>query len=231
MIKKLSIIIPVFNEKKTIRDIIKKVILAPVLDYKKEIIVIDDGSNDGTEEILKSLKEKYNFSLLRHSKNLGKGAAIRTGLKKVTGEVVLIQDADLEYDPSDYQVLLNAFDKKFPVVYGSRNLKRKNRGYFLNFLAGKFLTIFFNILFGSHLTDITTGYKLFKSDIIKNINLESKGFEFCEEVTAKVLRSGYSIKEVPIHYYPRKFSQGKKIRFFDGIIALFTILKYRIKRI
>lgn len=225
----LSIIIPVFNEAKTIEEIIKRVIVAPVLDYQKEIIVVDDGSNDGTEKILKSLKERYNFLFLQHPKNLGKGAAIRTGLKKVTGDFVLIQDADLEYDPYDYQKLLDALDANSPIVYGSRYLGQGKRGYFFYYLGGWFLTLFFNLLFGSRLTDINTGYKIFRTDIIKNVNLESNGFEFCEEVTAKILKSGYSIKEIPIHYYPRKFSQGKKIRFWDGLIVLLAIIKYRIK--
>ena len=227
--KKLSIIIPVFNEKGTVEEIIKRAIAAPVINYEKEIIVVDDGSTDGAEKILKSLKEKHNFLLLCHPKNLGKGAAIKTGLKKVTGDFVLIQDADLEYEPNDYQDLLSALDQNSPVVYGSRNLGKTKRGYFFFFLGGRFLTAFLNIMFGSNLTDINTGYKLFRTDIIKNINLESNGFEFCEEVTAKILKSGYSIKEIPIHYYPRKFSEGKKIQFWDGLIALLVIIKYRIK--
>lgn len=225
----LSIIIPVFNEAKTIAEVIKRVIAVPVFDWEKEIIVVDDGSNDGTEKILKNLQKKYNFLLLRHSENLGKGAAIKTGLKKVKGDFVLIQDADLEYDPNDYQILLAALDKNSPVVYGSRILGKTKRGNLLYYLGGRFLTLFFNFLFGSKLTDINTGYKLFRTDVLKNINLESNGFEFCEEVTAKILKFGYSIKEVPIHYYPRGHSQGKKIRVKDGLIALLTIIKYRIK--
>lgn len=228
--KKLSIIIPVFNESRTIVEIIKRVVLASTRDYEKEIIVVDDGSNDGTEKILEDLKKKFNFVLLRHPRNFGKGTGIKTALQKVSGEVVIIQDADLEYDPNDYQNLLKVFERGFPVVYGSRNLKKKTkRGYFLYFLGGKLLAAFCNLLFGSNLTDINTGYKLFRADLIKKIHLESSGFEFCEEVTAKILKSGYSIKEIPIHYYPRKFSQGKKINFWDGIIGLRTIIKYRIK--
>jgi len=224
---KLSIIIPVFNEKNTIEEILKRVISAPTFDYKKEIIVVDDGSNDGTEKLLKNLNKKFNFILLKHAKNSGKGFAIKTGLEKASGDLVLIQDADLEYDPKDYQALLRAFGKDSPVVYGSRNLGKAKRGYFLYSLGGRSLTFFLNLIFGSKLTDINTGYKLFRTDILKKINLKSHGFEFCEEVTAKVLKSGYPIKEVAIHYYPRKFSEGKKLRFRDGLIGFWTILKYR----
>src|SRR3989338_2367550 len=224
--KKLSIITPVFNEKETVEEIIKRVIAASTLDYQKEIIVVDDGSNDGTEKILENLRGKFNFLLLRHPQNLGKGAAIKTAIKQVTGYIILIQDADLEYDPNDYQELLRALSNNSPVVYGSRNLGKVKRGYFLYFLGGRFLTAFLNIMFCSKLTDINTGYKLFRTDIIKNLDFESNGFEFCEEVTAKILKSGYSIKEIPIHYYPRKFSEGKKIRFGDGLIGIWTIIKY-----
>jgi glycosyltransferase involved in cell wall biosynthesis len=227
--KKLSIIIPVFNERKTVEEIIKRVAAADVLDYKKEIIVVDDGSNDGTEKILENLEERYNFILLRHVKNLGKGTAIKTALREAKSDFVLIQDADLEYDPNDYSDLLNAINQNYPVVYGSRNLRKTKRGCFFFFLGGKLLTAFLNMLFGSNLTDINTGYKIFRTDIIKNIGIESSGFEFCEEATAKILKSGYSIKEIPIHYYPRKLSQGKKIRLKDGLIAILTILKYWIK--
>jgi len=228
--RKLSIIIPVFNEKETIEEIIKRVVVAPTLNYEKEIIVVDDGSDDGTENILENLKEKYNFLFLRHLKNLGKGAAIKTGLEKVTGELVLIQDADLEYDPNDYPELLKAISPNYPVIYGSRNLNRKiKRGYFLYFLGGKMLGTLMNILFRSHLTDVMTCYKLLPVNVLKSINLESNKFDFEIEVTAKILKLGYHIKEVPIRYYPRKFSQGKKIRFWDGLIAFLAIIKYRIK--
>jgi glycosyltransferase involved in cell wall biosynthesis len=223
--KKISIIIPVFNEKNTIEKILKKVSLAPTLDYEKEIIVVDDGSRDGSEKILDNLKEKINFILLRHFENLGKGEAIKTGLEKATGNCILIQDADLEYDPKDYQNLLRAFSKKSPVVYGVRNLWEK-RNYLLYVLGGRLIVCLFNLLFRQKISDIYTGYKLFKADIIKNLNLESKGFEFEAEVTIKIVKRGISIKEVPIHYYPRKFSEGKKIKFRDGLIAFWTIIKY-----
>lgn len=225
--KKISIIIPVYNESETIETIMERIAAVPVLDYKKEIIVVDDGSNDGTKKILDVLKNSHGFILLKHERNLGKGAAIKTALKAVTGDLVLIQDADLEYDPSDIQKLLEASGEGAPVVYGSRNPGKK-RGYFLFFLGGRFLTALLNFMFGSNLADINTGYKLFSSRALKNINLESNGFEFCEEVTAKILKSGCSIREVPVSYHPRKFSQGKKIRFQDGLIGVWTIIKCRI---
>ncbi len=225
--KKLSIIIPAFNERATVEEILWRVANASTPNYKKEIIVVDDGSNDGTEIILEKLKTLFPFILLRHEKNIGKGAAIKTALKLVTGDAVLIQDADLEYDPNDYQKLLGVFGEETRVVYGSRNLVKTKRGYLFYFLGGKFLTAFLNVISGSSLSDINTCYKLFSRDVIERIGVQSNGFEFCEEVTVKVLKLGYKIKEVPISYYPRKFSEGKKIRFMDGIIAILTILKYK----
>lgn len=225
--KKLSIIIPAFNEKATVEEILRRVANAPTPNYQKEIIVVDDGSNDGTEIILEKLISVFPFVLLRHEKNMGKGAAIKTALKIITGDAVLIQDADLEYDPNDYQKLLETLSEKDPVVYGSRNLVKIKRGYFFYFLGGKFLTALLNTISGSNLSDINTCYKLFSRDVIKKIGVQSDGFEFCEEVTVKVLKLGYKIKEVPISYYPRKFFEGKKIRFTDGITAILTILKYK----
>jgi len=225
---KLSIIIPVFNEEKTIADIVRKISRVHLPNLEKEIIVVNDGSQDQTGAILEELKKEIDFILVSCAKNLGKGAAIKTALKYVTGDFILIQDADLEYDPTDYKILLGALSRNSPVIYGSRNLGRTNRGYFLLFLGGKLLTAVLNILFDSNLTDINTGYKLFRTDVLKSINLEAKGFDFCEEVTVKILKSGYPIKEVPIHYNPRKYSEGKKIRFRDGLIGLWTIIKLKI---
>jgi len=227
---KLSIIIPVYNEVKTVEETIKRVFLAPTKGYEKEVIVVNDGSDDGTEKLLENLREKFGFFLLHHQNNRGKGAAIKTAIKKISGDAVIIQDADLEYDPNDYQKLLNALGQDSPIVYGSRNLKKnKRKGVILYFLGGKLLTVLCNFLFGSHLTDVYTCYKLFRSDIIKNIALESNGFELEMEITAKVLKAGHRIKEVPINYSPRKPSQGKKIKFRDGIISLWTLVKHRIK--
>jgi glycosyltransferase involved in cell wall biosynthesis len=227
MVKKVSIVIPVFNEQATIEKIFRRVISSTTPGYEKEIIIVDDGSNDRTKIILENLKLQFDFVFLNHHKNLGKGAAIRTALGVVTGEVVIIQDADLEYDPFDLLNLLSAFCQGFPIIYGSRNLARTERGYLLYLLGGKLLTIFFNTLFNTQLTDINTGYKLFRSDILKSLNLQSNGFEFCEEVTAKVIKSGYFIKEIPINYRPRTFAEGKKIRPKDGLIGMWTIIKHR----
>lgn len=229
---KISIIIPVFNEKETIEKVIKKVFEAPCLGLEKEIIVVDDGSFDGTREILKNLQKVYNFILINYpkgQKNQGKGAAIQTSLKFVTGDFVLIQDADLEYDFNDYNKLLSPLIKgEAEIVYGSRNLKDNPHSSLFFSLGGKFITSVFNLLFGTKLTDINTCYKVFKSEIIKNIKLESRDFAFCEEVTAKVVKKGYKIKEVPINYYSRSFKEGKKIRVKDGFIALWVILKNRL---
>ncbi|MBU3942500.1 glycosyltransferase family 2 protein, partial [Patescibacteria group bacterium] len=198
--------------------------------YDKEIIIVDDGSRDGTEKILEELNNQ-NLCILKHNKNLGKGAAIRTGLKKATGDIVLIQDADLEYNPNDYNNILSVYNLQNPIIYGSRNIERKNRGYLFYSLGGKFLTGFFNLIYRTNLTDINTGLKLFRKDIIQGANLYEDGFDFCEEITAKVTKMGYKIKEVPINYYPRKFSQGKKIRFWHGFIGILTIIKYKFKEL
>jgi len=231
MNNKLFIIIPVFNEKTTIEEIIKRVNRASTLEYEKEIIVVDDGSNDGTEEILKNLKQKYNFLLVRHCKNLGKGAAIKTALNKIKEGFVLIQDADLEYNPNDYPKLLQSLNKNHPVVYGSRNLKIRKKGYWIYVLGANFLNFLVNCLFAVKLTDIYTGYKLLPVCLIKNLNLTSQGFNFEMELTVKIIKKGIAIKEVPIDYHPRKFSQGKKIRPWDGFIGLYTIIKYRFKKL
>lgn len=224
---KLSIIIPVFNEERTMREVFEKVMRADTLNLQKEIIIVNDGSTDRTARILEDLKNKFNFILVSHQKNLGKGLAIRTGLKEVSGELVLIQDADLEYDPADYPVLLRAFDKQSPVVYGKRKIFSGKRGYPHYILGVKVMTLLFNFLFASKITDIYTCYKLFPSDLIKSIPLESRGFELEVEITAKILKRGIAIKEVPIHYSPRTFKEGKKIRPLDGLIGLWTILKHR----
>jgi len=226
---RLSIIIPVYNERSTIEEILKRVLEARSFGWEKEIIVVDDGSRDGTREVLAGLKEKFSLTLIFHEKNRGKGGAIKTGLQKTTGDAVIIQDADLEYDPNDYEDMLKEFSPETPIVYGSRNLGKGGRGNFFFYWGGRSIAAFLNLLFGSKITDVNTCYKLFGADVMKKIKLEGDGFEFCEEVTVKVLKLGYPIKEVAIHYYPRPFSEGKKIKWWDGLVAYWTILKYRIK--
>ncbi len=229
---KLSIIIPAYNEEKTVAEIIRRVFEAPAEGFEKEIIVVNDGSTDSTLSELAKIRKNIPFILLEHSKNKGKGASIRTGIFKVTGDAVLIQDADFELSPDDYPNLLSLFVLGAPIVYGSRNLEKRNfihqrRVYAL---GGKFITGVFNLLYGTRLTDINTAYKLFRCDVIKSIRLQGNGFEFCEEVTAKLVRLGYPVKEVSVRYTPRTFLEGKKLRAKDGIIALWTILKYRFSR-
>jgi len=223
---KLSVIIPVFNEKATIGEIIKKVKKVPV---EKEITVVDDGSTDGTAEILKEISEKdKNIKIILKEENEGKGSAIREGLKYVNGDVVVIQDADLEYEPTDWIKMLKFMDeKKADVVYGSRVLGKNKKSSFVFYLGGRILSIITNFLYGAGITDEPTCYKMFNTEIIKSLNLKCRGFEFCPEVTAKIRKKGIKIYEVPIHYNPRSIKEGKKIRWKDGLIAIWTLIKYR----
>lgn len=222
---KLSVILPVYNEKNTIEEIIKR---TEAVNLNKEIIIIDDYSNDGTREIIKEKINQKNIIKIFHSKNKGKGACIRSGLEKATGDIVIIQDADLEYDPEDYYKLVKPImEGKASVVYGSRALGKCKYSYLRYALGGKFLSFLTNILYGSNITDEPTCYKLFKTELIKSLNLKCTGFEFCPETTAKILKRGYKIFEVPISYHPRKIEEGKKINWKDGIKAIWTLIKYR----
>lgn len=231
---KLSIIVPAYNERETIEEILRRVRKAPLdadLNVEKEIIVVDDGSTDGTREILARIASEHpDIKVLFHDRNRGKGAAIRTALQHVTGDYVVIQDADLEYDPRDYSVLLRPLvEGKADVVYGSRFLGPHRAFLFLHYLGNKFLNLVTNILYDTILTDMETCYKMFRADVIRNIPLKARGFEFEPEVTAKVLKRGYRVFEVPISYSGRDFSEGKKIHpWKDGLRALWTLIKYRI---
>lgn len=228
--KKLSVIIPVFNEEKTIGVLIKKVFAADIGDFSKEIIVINDGSRDDTWKVLEKLKSKYNLILINHGKNMGKSAAIRTGIKKITGGAIVIQDGDLEYDPNDFKKMLKKMGEPgVRVVYGSRRLNKKNVQYsgLSFFMGGLLLTYLVNILYRGKITDEPTCYKMFETKLLKSIKLKSKRFEFCPEVTAKVLRQGIKIYEVPIFYHPRNAQQGKKIKLRDFFEAVWVLLKYR----
>lgn len=226
---KLSIIIPVYNEQNTIQKILDKIYRLTFI--RKQIIVVDDGSNDDTINILKKNFKKIS-KLIYHSKNLGKGAAIKSAVKYINGDVVIIQDADLEYDPRDYQKLLNCIKKGHKVVYGSRVLGKKrylikNFSSVMRIFFNHILTIISNFLNNQTLTDAHTCYKMFTTDIFLNITLKENGFSFCPEVTTKIGLKKIKIKETPINYYGRDYSEGKKIKFIDGIKAIITLFKYR----
>jgi glycosyltransferase involved in cell wall biosynthesis len=233
---KLSIIMPVYNEEKTVESVIKKVKSVNLENVKKEFIVVDDCSTDKTREILKKMK---GVRLFRHRKNQGKGAAIRTGLQHASGDIIIIQDADLEYDPNDYSVIFEPIlNKQSSVVFGSRFLSQTGvpstqhinnhyRGNKFYLLGNKVLSFCITILYRVRITDMETCYKAFRSDVLKKINLTANRFDFEPEITAKILRQGYSIVEVPVKYSPRPFSEGKKITWKDGIKALYCLIKYR----
>ena len=224
--EKLSIIIPIYNEKDTLLEILKRVEESDTLGLQKEVILVDDGSTDGTRGLLKGLEAKY--TILYHQKNQGKGAALKTGFRKATGDIILIQDADLENHPKEYPKLLKPIlENKAEVVYGSRHLIKNPRPSLKYYLGNKFTNILLNLAYGCHLTDLWTGYKVFKADVIKNINRESNRLDSEVEITAKLLRKKYKIMEVPIEYFPRSIEEGKKIRPKDGFIAIWKIIKYR----
>jgi glycosyltransferase involved in cell wall biosynthesis len=226
----ISIIMPVYNEENTVEEIVSRV-KSSLKEYKIEVIVVDDGSRDRTGLILDTLRYQGQIKLIRHDHNRGKGEAIKSALKEISGDITVVQDGDLEYDPEDLSKLLEEMSEvSIQVVYGSRNLRAANRSGYLPFLwGGKFLSFLTSILFGQKLTDINTGYKVFRTSLLRSLNLRSSGFEFCEEVTAKVLRRGIAIKEVPVAYRPRKFSEGKKIGALDGLYAILALLNYRFK--
>lgn len=223
---KLSIIIPIYNEEKTLLKILEKIRKVDLKNIKKEIIIVDDCSTDNSWNIIKNLKD-MNIKKLRHNKNKGKGGAIKTALNEVTGDYIIIQDGDLEYNPEEYKKLLK-YINKYEVIYGSRLLgKIKGFNVPLHYIGNQILSIATTILYQKRITDMETCYKLIKSDIIKNIKIDSNRFDFEPEITAKLLKRGYKIKEVPISYNCRSFKEGKKITVTDGIKALYVLLKYR----
>ncbi len=231
---KLSIIIPIYNEFNNIDEVIKRInaVNLPSAISSVEKILVDDGSVDGTTQKLEKYKNDKTIIVHQSRLNFGKGTATRIGLTYVTGDVVLIQDADLEYDPNDYPVLLDPIiNQGAQVVFGSRFLNKSGKldgMAYKNWFINVFLRVMTNTLFGSDITDEATAYKMFKTDVLNQINLKSKRFEFCPEVTAKVLKQGFEIVEVPISYRGRSVEEGKKIKWYDGIEAIWTLLKYRI---
>ncbi len=225
---KLSILMPVYNECSTIEEILRRVEAVKLNGLTREIIVVDDGSNDGTCEILRGLPPADGLHIHYHPYNQGKGAAVRTAISHATGDILVIQDADLEYDPRDYPTLLQPIvEGRAKVVYGSRFLGPRMAMFFWHMLGNKVLTLVTNVLYDAILSDMETGYKAFRADIIRDIPLRSRRFEFEPEVTAKLLKRGHRIYEVPISYTGREYKEGKKIGLKDAFPALWTLIKYR----
>lgn len=223
---KLSVIVPVYNERNTIVEIVRRM-RAVDLPIAREIIVVDDGSQDGTRDVLKQLDDST-VRVVYHDTNQGKGAALRTGLEHVTGDLVLTQDADLEYDPDDWPKLLGpVLKKRAIVVYGSRFTGEHRNMLFLHWVGNKFLSLVANILYDSTLSDMETGHKLFDRRVLDRLTLRSRRFDIEPELTAKVLKQGIRIYEVPISYAGRTVEEGKKITWEDGLVALWVLLKYR----
>lgn len=232
--KSLAIIVPAYNEEKTVAEILNR-LLKLRLPVKKEIIVVDDGSSDNSRKILQGFKAKQDKSLkiLFHKKNRGKGWAIRTALRYVSADTVVIQDADLEYNPKDLVKMFELMRRhKLEVLYGSRhkNKKKKVHAEFFFYWGGLIINWITNFLYGTMLTDEATCYKMFTADLLKSYKLQCQRFEFCPEVTAKTARHGIKIEEIPISYFPRFIPQGKKIRLKDGLQALWVLFQWRFKR-
>lgn len=224
--RKLSVIVPVYNEQNTIDEILKRIMSVSLAGWSKEILVIDDGSTDRTKSILKSWEKKV--CVIYKEKNEGKGSALSIGFQKATGDVILVQDADLEYSPRDYPILLAPFDNpQVDIVYGSRFLGPHLSTMFMYAQGNKFVTLVTNLFFNSNITDMETGYKVFRRRVLDGVTIRAKRFDVEPELTAKMLKKGCQIYEVPISYYGRKFAEGKKLTWRDGVVALWTLIKYR----
>jgi len=223
---RLSIVIPCYNEEKTVRELVG--LVEGVAEINKEIIIVDDGSKDDSPKILAELaKEKPHLTIILNPKNHGKGSTVREGYKHTTGDYVIVQDADLEYDPQDYKKLLAEVQKGAQVVYGSRFSGNYKDMTSLHYFGNQLLTVLTNILYGTHLTDMETCYKLLPGDFVRSLNLKSNRFDFEPEITSKILKSGMKIVEVPISYKGRSWKEGKKITWRDGLHAVKTLIKFR----
>jgi len=223
---KLSIVIPVYNEKDLILELLKKV--EESVKQEKEIIIVDDCSTDGTRDLLKELEKENRCEIYYHPENMGKGAALRTGFSHTTGDIIMIQDADLEYDPAEYSVLIAPIlNDKADVVYGSRFSSGPHRVlFFWHYVGNRALTTFSNMMTNLNLSDMETCYKVFRSEVLKNITLKSNRFGFEPEFTAKISKNNFRIYEVPISYHGRDYSEGKKITWKDGFVAIWCIIRY-----
>ncbi|OGH16045.1 MAG: glycosyl transferase [Candidatus Levybacteria bacterium RIFCSPHIGHO2_02_FULL_40_18] len=232
---KLSIIIPVFNEEKTIAQVLDKVSNLKIPSVEKEVIVVDDCSTDNTVSKIGDLRPKKDFKFIKHPKNMGKGAAVCTGIEKATGDYIIIQDADLEYDVNDIPMLVSELKGNKDVIYGTRLARMPHLGdeerrlqFLLHYFGNRFLSLVTSVLYGQWITDMETCYKLFPRSVVKGIELRSKRFDFEPEITSKLLKRGFKIREIPIKTKPRGYEEGKKLNTIrDGTIALWTLIKYR----
>jgi glycosyltransferase involved in cell wall biosynthesis len=221
----LSVVMPVYNERETIQEIIRRVLAVPL---RIELIVVDDGSKDGTRDILAALVRELQFKLVLQPANAGKGAALRRGFQEVTGDLVVIQDADLEYSPEEFPQLIELICQgRADVVYGSRFLGRHRVFLFTHYAGNRLLTLITNVLYNTMLTDMETCYKAMRVDVLRSFSLESDGFGIEPELTAKIFKRGFRVYEVPITYDGRGYEEGKKITWRDGVVALWVLVKYR----
>jgi glycosyltransferase involved in cell wall biosynthesis len=221
----LSVVMPVYNERRTIDEIIARVMAVPI---RIELIVVDDCSTDGTRDVLAALQARYGFKLILQPQNAGKGSALRRGFQEVTGDVMVIQDGDLEYSPEEYPDLIELISQgRADVVYGSRFIGRHRVFLFTHYAGNRLLTLITNMLYNTMLTDMETCYKMMRAEVLRSMTLRSNGFGIEPEITAKVFKRGYRVYEVPITYDGRGYDEGKKITWRDGLVALWVLLKYR----